>query len=49
MSRLINTYRKLPSMRNRAKLQAYLERHPMAIVAATKEEIHFLIVNSFLI
>ena len=49
MSRLINIYRKVPSMKNRSKLQAYLERHPMAICVATDAEIDFLISNQFLI
>jgi len=49
MSKLINTYRKLPSMKNRSRLQAYIERHPMAICVATAEEISFLLANHFLI
>jgi hypothetical protein len=49
MTKLIAAYRKLPSMRNRSKLQAYIERHPMAICVATAEEISFLLANHFLI
>jgi len=49
MTRLINTYRKLPSMKNRSRLQTYIERHPMAICVATAEEISFLLANHFLI
>jgi hypothetical protein len=49
MTRLINTYRKLPSMKNRSRLQAYIERHPMAICVATAEEISFLLTHQFLI
>ena len=49
MSKLINSYRKCPTMKNRSRLQAYIERHPMAICVATAEEIHFLKVNMFLI
>jgi len=49
MTKLINTYRKLPSMKNRSRLQAYIERHPMAICVATAEEISFLLTHQFLI
>lgn len=34
MEKLINAFRKLPSPSNRAKLQAYLNKHPMAICLA---------------
>lgn len=42
MTKLINAFRKLPSPSNRAKLQAYLRKHPMAICCATEEELAFL-------
>lgn len=47
MTKLINTYRKLPSPTNRRKLQAYLNRHMMAICLASPEEVEFLRVNNF--
>lgn len=47
MTKLLNAYRKLPSPSNRAKLQAYLNKHMMALVMATPEEIHFLKVHEF--
>ncbi len=47
MTKLINTYRKLPTMANRDKLQRYLDKHMMAVCMATVEEIAFLRVNEF--
>jgi hypothetical protein len=47
MSKLINAYRKLPSPTNRAKLQAYLNKHMMAVCGATLEEVAFLRANEF--
>jgi len=47
MTKLINTYRKLPSPSNRAKLVAYLSRYPMAVCLATAEEIAFLRAQGF--
>ena len=47
MSRLIAAYRKLPSPSNRAKLQAYLNKHMMAIALATPEEQAFLRAHEF--
>lgn len=49
MQRLLNTYRKLPSPSNRAKLQAYLNKHMMAVCMATPEDIAFLKANGFTI
>ena len=49
MQRLLNTYRKLPSPSNRAKLQAYLNKHMMAVCMATPEDIAFLKANGFII
>jgi hypothetical protein len=48
MTRLINMYRQLPSPSNRAKLAAYLAKHPMATVMATADELHFLKSNGFI-
>ena len=47
MSKLINAYRKLPTMANRDKLQKYLDKHQMAVCMATAEEIAFLRANEF--
>ena len=47
MQKLINAYRKLPSPTNRAKLQAYMDKHMMAAALATPEEIAFLRANEF--
>jgi len=47
MTKLINAYRKMPSPTNRAKLQAYLDKHMMAICMATPEDVAFLKVNEF--
>lgn len=49
MTRLINAYRALPSLRNRSKLQAYLDKHQMAICLATLEEVAFLRAHEFLL
>jgi hypothetical protein len=49
MTKLLNTYRKLPSPANRAKLQAYLNKHMMAVCMATPEEIAFLKAHAFTI
>jgi hypothetical protein len=48
MTKLINAYRKLPSPTNRAKLAAYLVKHPMAVALASQDDLHFLRVNEFL-
>ena len=47
MTKLINTYRANPTPSNRAKLQAYLAKHMMAVCLATPEEIAFLKANEF--
>ena len=47
MSKLIARYRKMPSSANRAKLNAYLQKHMMALCMATPEEIAFLKANEF--
>lgn len=47
MSRLIATYRKCPTPTNRAKLQAYLNKHMMAVCMASDDEIAFLKANGF--
>lgn len=47
MSKLIATYRKLPTPSNRAKLQAYINKHLMAVVLATPDDVAFLKANEF--
>jgi hypothetical protein len=47
MQKLLNTYRKLPSPSNRAKLQAYLNKHMMAVCMASPEDIAFLKAHEF--
>lgn len=47
MSKLLSAYRKLPTPTNRAKLQAYLERHMMAVCLASADELAFLKANEF--
>lgn len=47
MSKLINAYRKVPSIKNRERLQAYLQKHMMAICLASPEELAFLKTHEF--
>lgn len=47
MSTLIAQYRKLPSPSNRQRLQAYLDRHPMAICLASPIDLRFLKEHAF--
>lgn len=47
MNKLLTAYRKLPSPSNRAKLQAYLNKHMMAVCLASAEDIAFLKANEF--
>ena len=47
MTKLLNAYRKLPSPTNRAKLQAYLNKHMMAVAMATADDIAFLRTHDF--
>lgn len=42
MSKLLNSYRVLPTADNRAKLQKYLDKHMMAVCMASTEEIAYL-------
>lgn len=42
MHRLIAAYRNLPSPSNRAKIEAYARKHPMAACILTVEEAAFL-------
>ena len=49
MHKLLNAYRKLPSPSNRAKLQAYLNKHLMAVCLASADDIAFLKANEFAI
>jgi len=47
MTRLINLYRSLPTMTNRAKLKAYIAKHPMALCMISDEDANFLRQNGF--
>lgn len=47
MQKLINAYRKAPSPTNRAKLQAYLKKHMMAVCLASPEDLAFLKAHEF--
>jgi hypothetical protein len=49
MTKLINTYRAVPTAANRAKLQKYLDKHMMAACMASPEEMAFLKANQFAI
>lgn len=49
MSKLIATYRKVPSPKNRERLQNYLRKHTMAVCLATPDEIAFLKTHEFTI
>ena len=47
MARLIHSYRVCPTAANRARLAAYLAKHPFALCGATREELEFLRANGF--
>lgn len=47
MTKLLNTYRAVPTAANRAKLQAYLNKHMMAVCMASPDEVAFLKANQF--
>jgi len=47
MTKLIETFRANPSDKNRAKLQAYIARHMMAVCIASKSDLEFLKTNGF--
>ena len=47
MQKLLNTYRTNPTPANHAKLQAYLNKHMMAVCLALPEEIAFLKAHNF--
>jgi hypothetical protein len=47
MNKLLLAFRALPSSSNRAKLQRYLDKHPMALCMATPEEVAFLRAHEF--
>lgn len=49
MKKLLEQYRKVPSPTNRAKLQAYLNKHMMAVCIATPEDQQFLKTHGFTI
>lgn len=42
MQKLIERYLASPTPRNREALQAYIKRHPMAVVTCSEEQINFL-------
>jgi hypothetical protein len=47
MSKLLATYRALPTAESRAKLQKYLDKHMMAVCMASTEEIAYLRASGF--
>lgn len=47
MANLITAYRRLPNAVRRARLQAYLDKHPMAVCMASAEDLAFLRANEF--
>ena len=47
MQRLLNIYRTTPTPANHAKLQAYLNKHMMAVCLASIEDIAFLRAHNF--
>lgn len=47
MTKLLNTFRAAPTEANRRKLQAYLNKHMMALCMARPEDIEFLRINNF--
>jgi len=47
MSKLIAAYRKLPSPTNRAKIDAYMLKHMMAVCMLSAEETAFLRAHEF--
>ena len=47
MDKLIAKYRAVPTPANRAKLQAYLDNHMMAVCMATPENLAFLKTHEF--
>ena len=48
MQRLINAYKAKPSPSNRKRLAAYLDKHIMAVVTATEEQLAFLRMHEFI-
>jgi hypothetical protein len=47
MTKLIATYRRLPTPTNRRRLQAYIANHPASWVLASEAERDFLTANQF--
>lgn len=47
MTKLLNTYRAIPTAANRAKLQNYLNKHMMAVCMASTDDVAFLKANQF--
>ena len=42
MQKIINTYRAAPTDANKAKIQSYLRKHPMAVCMLMPAEFQFL-------
>lgn len=47
MSRLIEAFRQNPTPANRARLQAYINKHPMAVCLVDLNDVRFLEANGF--
>ena len=47
MQKLIESFRKIPSPANRAKLQSYIGKHMMAVCMLTDEDTAFLKAHEF--
>ncbi len=47
MQKLIEAFKAKPTPANRERLQAYLKKHPMAIVLCSKEQMDFIRRNDF--
>lgn len=48
MQKLIAAYRKNPAPSVRAKIVAYMQRHPMAVCLLAPDDVVFLTVHGFL-
>ena len=47
MQKLIEAFKVKPTPANRERLQAYLKKHPMAIVTCSQEQMDFIRRNHF--
>lgn len=47
MQKLIDRFRNRPTLKNREALQTYINRHPMAIVLCSPEQMDFIRRNHF--